>query len=83
MQDRIARDPQAAPTHLHGWRIAAALLGVWPVAVAAGLVAAAFGLPAAITLASALAVALAVDFVIIVTALEVDDGDVQRLEDDS
>jgi hypothetical protein len=71
-------DPEATPTHAKGRWFYGALLGVWPVAVAAGLIATALGLSAGIALGSALATALAVDFVLVVLTLAVDDGDIQH-----
>jgi hypothetical protein len=55
------------------------LIGVWPIALAAGAIAVALGVPAKISLGSALAAALAIDFLIVVLTLAVDDGDVQHL----
>jgi hypothetical protein len=74
-------DPDAAPTHAKGKRFYGVLIGVWPLAVALGLVATAFGLSTGIALGSALATALAVDFVLVVLALAVDDGDIQHASD--
>jgi hypothetical protein len=71
-------DPEATPTHAKGRWFYGALLGVWPVAVVAGLIATALGLSAGIALGSALATALAVDFVLVVLTLAVDDGDIQH-----
>jgi hypothetical protein len=71
-------DPEATPTHAKGRWFYGALLGVWPVAVVAGLIATVLGLSAGIALGSAFATALAVDFVLVVLTLAVDDGDIQH-----
>jgi hypothetical protein len=72
-------DPQSAPTHARGRWFAAVLIGIWPIALGAGAVAVAFGLPAKIAFGSALAAALAIDFLVVVLTFAVDDGDVQHL----
>jgi hypothetical protein len=55
-----------------------ALIGVWPLGVVAALAAMAVGLSAGIALESALATALAVDFILVVLTLAVDDGVIQH-----
>jgi hypothetical protein len=72
-------DPQSAPTHARGRWFAAVLIGVWPIALAAAALAVALGLPAKLSFGSALAGALAIDFITIVLTFAVDDGDVQHL----
>lgn len=72
-------DPDSAPTHARGRWFVAVLLGVWPLAIVAGAVAVAFGAPTKISIACALVVALAIDFLAIVGTFEVDDGDIQHL----
>ena len=69
-------DPDAAPTHARGRWFGAILIGAWPVAMLAALVAVALGAPTGITIGSGVAVALAIDFVLIVLAFAVDDGDI-------
>jgi hypothetical protein len=69
-------DPDAVPTHARGPWFAAILIGAWPVALLAALLAVALGAPTGITIASGVAVALAIDFVFIVLAFAVDDGDI-------
>ena len=71
-------DPDATPTHAKGRWSCGALIGVWPLAVVAFLVATAFGLSAGIALGSALAAALAMDFILVVITLALDDGDIQH-----
>jgi hypothetical protein len=75
-------DPEATPTHAKGQCFYGALIGVWPLAVAAGLIATALGPSAGIALGSAIASALAIDFVLVVLTLAVDDGDIQRRSED-
>ena len=70
-----ANDAKRSTTHARGKWFYAALVGIWPLALAVGAVGVALGLPLGITLGSSLAVALAVDFLAIVTVFEVDDGD--------
>jgi hypothetical protein len=69
--------PHTSParTHARGKWFFGVLLGVWPLALATAAVAVALGLPAAVTLGSALAAALVVDFMVIVSVFEVDAGD--------
>jgi hypothetical protein len=69
-------DPDGAPTHVRGRWLAAILIGAWPVATLAALAAVALGAPTGITIASGFAVALVIDFVLIVLAFAVDDGDI-------
>jgi hypothetical protein len=71
-------EPEATPTHAKGRWFYGALIGVWPLAVVATLLAMALGLSAGIALGSALATALAVDFIVVVVTLAVDDGDIQH-----
>lgn len=71
-------DPESTPTHAKGRWFYGALLGVWPVAVIAGVVAMTVGLSTGIALGSPLATALAVDFILVVVTLAVDDGDIQH-----
>jgi hypothetical protein len=69
-------DPDAAPTHARGRWFRAILIGAWPVAMLAALAAVALGAPAGITIGSGVAAALAIDFVLVVLAFAVDDGDI-------
>jgi hypothetical protein len=69
-------DPDAAPTHARGRWFAAILIGAWPVAMLAAVLAVVLGAPNGITIASGVAAALAVDFLLIVLAFAVDDGDI-------
>ena len=71
-------DPDATPTHAKGRWFYGVMIGVWPLAVAIGLVAIAFGLSAGIALGSCLTAALAVDFLLVVLTFAVDDGDIQH-----
>ena len=75
-------DPDATPTHAKGKWFYGVLIGVWPLAVAFGLVAAAFGLSTGIALGSCVAAALAVDFVLVVMVFAVDDGDIQHASEE-
>jgi hypothetical protein len=69
-------DPDAAPTHARGRWFGAILVGAWPVALLAALLAVSLGAPTGITIASGVAAALAIDFVLVVLAFAVDDGDI-------
>jgi hypothetical protein len=69
-------DPDAAPTHARGRWFTTVLVGAWPVAILAAAAGVALGAPTGITIASGLAAALVIDFVLIVLAFAVDDGDI-------
>ena len=78
-----AFDPDATPTHAKGTWFYGVLIGVWPLAVAIGLVGTVLGLPTGIALGSCLAAALAVDFVLVVLMFAVDDGDIQHASEEA
>jgi hypothetical protein len=69
-------DPDAVPTHARGRWFRAILIGAWPVALLAALMAVALGAPAGISIGSGVAAALAIDFVLAVLMFAVDDGDI-------
>jgi hypothetical protein len=69
-------DPDAAPTHARGRWFRAILIGAWPVALVAALLAVVLGAPTGISFGSGVAAALAIDFVLVVLAFAVDDGDI-------
>jgi hypothetical protein len=75
-------DPPSVPTHAKGRWFIGSLVGVWPVAIVLAFIGVALGLPEGITFGSCLATALAVDFVIVVMTLAVDDGDIQHRSED-
>lgn len=80
---QVQLDPQKVRSHARGRGFWTVLIAAWPVGLVVGLVLSLVLGGLAVGIASGLAVALGIDFVWVVMAFAVDDGDVNDRVQDS